>query len=73
MSDARQALRSAQAAGAAEYSPAILGAAEQALIEAEEALTEHRYRHAREHARRARDHALQARIEALDATRLVTD
>jgi len=64
MSDARQAIYSAEAAGAAQRSPNALRAAERLLQEAQGRLEAGAYDDARRYARDARDHAIQAREQA---------
>ncbi len=64
MSDARQAIRAAEFAGAPDYAPYQLEAAEQLLQDAEGKLQERRYREARHLAENARAAALQARESA---------
>jgi len=65
MSDARQAVRAAQAAGAAERAPQELGAAQDLVGQAEAYLEQHAYRPARDAAIEARRLA----IRALDVSR----
>lgn len=60
MSDARQAVRAAREAGAAEHAPDVLNNAEQQLDLAGERLHEHDYR-------QARKEAVAAKAEAFDA------
>jgi len=64
MSDARQAVEAAREAGAREYAPDELQAAENLLQRAEEALTEGYYRQAREDAEAARAQAVSAQAKA---------
>jgi len=71
MSDARQALNSAGDAGAAEFAPHSLAAANRQLTRAEAALSNKDYTHAREAAAVARADARQARRLA-DSFALVT-
>ena len=61
MSDARQAIYSAEGAGAAKWAPYSLIRAQRLLLTAELALDSKEYTHARETAAAARRHALQAR------------
>ena len=68
MSDARQAVRAAQAAGAEERAPAELAEARKLIAEAQQQLQRHEYG-------RAQDTALEARrqaIRALDISREAT-
>lgn len=65
MSDARQALRSAEAAGAAQFSPAEFEAARESLRKASKWLDLGIYSNARVHALDAREQAIQAREAAL--------
>lgn len=67
MSDARQAIRSAQEAGAAHYSSHELQAAEQSLQQAQRWLDRGAYATARHYAIDARDQAIQAREAAAAA------
>lgn len=60
MSDARQAVRAAQAAGAAERAPQELGAAQDYVSQAETHLEQHAYRSARTAAIEARRMAIRA-------------
>jgi hypothetical protein len=60
MSDARQAVRAAQAAGAGEYAPEQLGKAQRLIEEAEEDLRRHDYRAAEQASVEARRSALEA-------------
>jgi hypothetical protein len=60
MSDARQAINAARAAGAADHAPTQLAAAAQLLDGAERALQQHRYRVARRQAEEARMRAISA-------------
>lgn len=60
MSDARQAVRAAQAAGADEYAPEQLGRAKRLIEEAQEDLRRHDYRAAEQAASEARRSALEA-------------
>ena len=68
MSDARQALRSAEAVGAAELSPAQYTAAMISLQKASEWLQLGFYTNARIHALAAREQAIEAREVALDSS-----
>lgn len=61
MSDARQAINSAEAAAAAQWAPNSLMSAQKLLLVAEQALADENYTHARETAAAARSQALQAR------------
>ncbi len=65
MSDARQALRSAEEAGAVQYSPEHYNAAQRALQDAQIWLDRGAYINARRHALDARDRAIQAREAAM--------
>jgi hypothetical protein len=67
MSDARQAVRAAQAAGAGEYAPEQLGKAQRLIEEAQQDLRRHDYRSAEQAAVEARRSAL----EALEVSRSV--
>jgi hypothetical protein len=60
MSDARQAVRAAQAAGAGERAPAELASAQQLIDEAQQHLQRHEYRQAQEAALEARQQAVRA-------------
>jgi hypothetical protein len=60
MSDARQAINAARAAGAADHAPGQLATAAQLLDDAERALQQHQYRMARRQAEEAHEHALAA-------------
>lgn len=60
MSDARQALRAAQAAGAADKAPAELADAEKLLAAAQDHLRRHEYRDARRSAEQSREAAVKA-------------
>lgn len=60
MSDARQAITAARAAGAAEHAPEPLAQASTLLASAEQALQRHDYRTARRDAEKAHAHALEA-------------
>jgi hypothetical protein len=60
MSDARQAVRAAQAAGAEERAPAELAEAQRLIADAQESLQRHEYG-------QAQDTAVQARRQALRA------
>jgi len=65
MSDARQAVRAAQAAGAEERAPAELAEARRLIAEAQQSLQRHEYRDAQDTAVEARRQA----IRALDISR----
>lgn len=65
MSDARQAIRAAQAAGAAEKAPEALGRAQGLIDEAQLRLQRHDYREAERNAIAAREEA----VRALEAAR----
>lgn len=65
MSDARQAVRAAQEAGAELHAPDVLNTAEQQLDRAGERLHEHNYRQARKEAVAAREQAFEAQEMAL--------
>jgi hypothetical protein len=67
MSDARQAIHSAEAVGAAQRSPAALREAQRLLREAQTLLEDGAYDQARQQALDARDEAIKAR-EAAHAT-----
>lgn len=60
MSDARQAIRAAQAAGAEQRAPQELGRAEALIDEAQRLLQRHEYRAAERNAIEARETATQA-------------
>jgi hypothetical protein len=60
MSDARQAVRAAQAAGADEYAPEQIASAVRLIEEAQKDLERHDYRSAQEAAVQARRNALDA-------------
>jgi spore cortex formation protein SpoVR/YcgB (stage V sporulation) len=64
MSNARQAVRAAQQAGGAKYSPEAMAEAERLLQSARANQSKGEYRVAREEAEQARDKAMQARREA---------
>jgi hypothetical protein len=64
MSNARQTIRAAQDAGAAQYAPDPLNEAQNLLSQAETALHRHEYRNARNHAMAAHDKAAEALHEA---------
>ena len=68
MSDARQAIRSAEAAGAGQRSPDTLSAAHRLLREAQTRLEAGAYHDARRFALDARDEAIKAREEATQST-----
>jgi hypothetical protein len=60
MSDARQAVRAAQAAGAEERAPTELAEARKLIAEAEQHLQRHEYGHAQDTALEARRQAIRA-------------
>jgi ElaB/YqjD/DUF883 family membrane-anchored ribosome-binding protein len=60
MSDARQAIRAAQAAGAADKAPEELGRAQALIDEAQRRLSRHDYKEAEKHAVQAREEAVRA-------------
>lgn len=64
MSDARQALRSAEEVGADQYSPQYYNAAQRSLEEAQMWLDRGAYTNARRHALDAREQAIRAREAA---------
>jgi hypothetical protein len=64
MSDARQAVRAAEEAGAEQKAPEQLAAAQALLKEAEGNINRGEYREARDHATRARMKAIEARKAA---------
>jgi hypothetical protein len=66
MSNARQAVRAAEKAGAPQYAPMVMNEARQALHAAESHLRQGEYR-------TARDEAEQARMKAVEARRLAED
>ena len=68
MSEARQAIDAARAAGAAQYANPELEQALSSLKTAEEMLNERRFRDARRSAQQARDEAIHARQTAQDAS-----
>ena len=68
MSDARQAIYSAEAAGAVQRSPDALLTAQRRLQEAQERLEAGAYAEARRYAQDARDEAIKAREEAMRNT-----
>jgi len=68
MSDARQAVTAAEAAGAAQYAPDTLNQARELLLSAQEKLDRKRFSDARRDAREAKKHALEALHLAEDAT-----
>jgi hypothetical protein len=65
MSDARQAVRAAEEAGAEQKAPEPLAAAQALLKEAEGNINRGEYREARDHATRARMKAIEARKAAM--------
>ena len=67
MSNARQAIRAAQKAGAEQHAPAVLAEAQKLLDQAKGNLQHGQYRAAREAAEQARAEALEARRLAEDA------
>jgi len=69
MSDARQAVSAAEAAGAAALAPRSLQQARVLLASAQEALDRKRFSEARRDAREAKKHALQALHTAEEASR----
>lgn len=68
MSDARQALRAADRAGAEEHAPELMAEAERLLASARANLYKGEYRVARDEAEQARDKAMEARRVAEQAT-----
>jgi hypothetical protein len=68
MSDARQAVRAAEQAGAEQKAPGQFAAAQALLKEAEGNINRGEYREAREHATRARMKAIEARQAAMRNT-----
>lgn len=68
MSEARQAIDAARAAGAVQYANPQLEQALSSLKTAEEMLNERRFRDARRNATQARDEAILARQAAQDAS-----
>jgi hypothetical protein len=71
MSNARQAVRAAERAGAEAAAPELLEAARQSLRSAEINIRRHEYRVARDEAEQARAHAVEARRVA-EAARSTT-
>ena len=67
MSDARQAVRAAEQAGARQHAPELLAEAERVLASAKSHLYKGEYRLARDEAVRARDKAMEARRVAEQA------
>lgn len=67
MSDARQAIRAAERAGAEQHAPEILAAARESVERARVSLHKGEYREAREDAELARDKAMEARRVAESA------
>ena len=65
MSDARQAIYSAEAVGAAQRSPETLSAAQRLLREAQAQLEAGAYNDARRHALDAREEAIRAREQSM--------
>ena len=68
MSNARQAVRAAQRAGAEEHAPAVFAEAQKLLQQATNNLSHGEYRAARDQAEQARAKALEARRLAEEAT-----
>ena len=68
MSNARQAIRAAQKAGAEQHAPAVLAEAQKLLDQAKGNLQHGQYRASREEAEQARAKALEARRLAEEAT-----
>jgi hypothetical protein len=68
MSDARQAIRAAQQAGAEEHAPEVLAEAQSLVERARDGLQRGDYRQARDDADRAREKAMEARRLAEAAT-----
>ena len=68
MSNARQAIRAAQKAGAEQHAPALFAEAQQLLAQAKSNLQHGEYRAARDQAEQARAKALEARRLAEEAT-----
>jgi len=68
MSDARQAIRAAERAGASKYAPGELGEARQLVERARAGMQKGDYRQARDDAERAREKAMEARRLAEAAT-----
>lgn len=64
MSDARQAVRAAQKAGAADLAPEMYSQARQHLSKAQTSLNLGQYRSARDEAQQAREKAIEARRTA---------
>ena len=64
MSDARQAIRAAERAGAARHAPEPLAEAKQLVEQARSSMQKREYREAREEAERARERAVEARRAA---------
>jgi hypothetical protein len=67
MSDARQAIRAAERAGAEQHAPEVLGAARESVERARVNLHKGEYRQAREEAELARQKAMEARTIAESA------
>ena len=61
MSDARQAIRAAERAGAAKYAPEPLAEAKKLVDQARSSMQQREYREARDDAERAREKAVEAR------------
>ncbi len=68
MSEARQAIEAARAAGAEQYANQELGQAMTSLKAAEQMLNDRRFRDARRSAQQARDEAIRAREAAQEAS-----
>ncbi len=68
MSEARQAIEAARAAGAEQYANQELDQALSSLKKAEQMLNDRRFRDARRSARQARDEAIHAREAAQEAS-----
>ena len=64
MSDARQAIRAAERAGAQQYAPELLGEAKALVETARQDMHKGEYRTAREQAEQAREKAVEARRRA---------
>jgi uncharacterized iron-regulated membrane protein len=69
MSNARQAVRAAQRAGAEQHAPELLAEAQKLLEQASGNLSHREYRAARDQAEQARAKALEARRLAEEATK----
>jgi hypothetical protein len=68
MSNARQAVRAAQRAGAEQHAPTVFAEAQKLLEQASSNLSQGEYREARDQAEQARAKALEARRLAEEAT-----